>query len=64
LGIVKEPVQQNVQITDDLMHIILSLRQEAKAKKDFATSDLIRNKLQELKINIKDTKDGPEWSVD
>ncbi|HQI69390.1 MAG TPA: cysteine--tRNA ligase [Bacteroidales bacterium] len=64
LGIVKEPVQQNVQITDDLMNIILSLRQEAKAKKDFATSDLIRNKLQELKINIKDTKDGPVWSVD
>ncbi len=64
LGIVKEPVQQNVQITDDLMHIILALRQEAKAKKDFATSDMIRNKLQELKINIRDTKDGPEWSVD
>jgi len=64
LGILKEPVQQNTQLTDGLMKMILALRQEAKAKKDFATSDMIRNKLQDLNISIKDTKDGPVWNVD
>jgi len=64
LGIAKEPVQQNIQLTDDLMELILSIRRDAKNKKDFATSDLIRNKLQSLNINIKDTKEGTDWSFD
>ncbi len=64
LGIVKEPVAQNTRLTDDLMELILSLRQEAKCKKDFATSDMIRNKLQNLNITIKDTKEGAEWSME
>ena len=64
LGITKEPLQQNVKITDDLMELILALRQEAKNNKDFATSDKIRNKLQELNISVKDTKDGATWSIE
>lgn len=64
LGIAQEPVQQNVQLTDDLMELILSIRRDAKNKKDFATSDLIRNKLQGLHISIKDTKEGTDWSIE
>jgi len=43
--------------------LLLKVRAEAKAKKDWATSDLIRNELTSLGFNIKDTKDGVEWSV-
>jgi cysteinyl-tRNA synthetase len=34
------------------------MRKEAKAKKDYATSDKIRNQLLTLGIALKDEKDG------
>ena len=43
--------------------LLLKVRSEAKAKKDWATSDLIRDQLAALGFAIKDTKDGVEWSV-
>jgi cysteinyl-tRNA synthetase len=50
---------------DDLkgvMELLLALRAEAKAKKDFATSDKIRDELNRLKFVIKDGKEGTTWS--
>ncbi len=46
-----------------VIEMILDVRKEAKANKDYATSDLIRDKLAALGINIKDTKNGTEWSL-
>ena len=43
--------------------MLLKVRSEAKAKKDWATSDLIRDNLAALGFSVKDTKDGVEWSV-
>ena len=43
--------------------LLLQVRADAKSKKDWATSDLIRDKLAELGFSVKDTKDGVEWSV-
>lgn len=43
--------------------LLMDIRKNAKEQKDWATSDLIRNKLSELGFNIKDTKNGVEWSV-
>jgi cysteinyl-tRNA synthetase len=43
--------------------LILNIRMEAKANKDWATSDKIRNQLTELGFQIKDTKDGFEWNL-
>ena len=48
---------------EDAVDLLLEIRSEAKAKKDWATSDLIRNRLSEIGFNIKDTKDGFEWSL-
>ncbi|MGX5688644.1 cysteine--tRNA ligase [Arcticibacter tournemirensis] len=51
--------------TDDLgqlVEFIINLRLEARANKDYATSDRIRNGLQELGIQLKDSKDGTTWS--
>ena len=43
--------------------LLLQVRSEAKSKKDWATSDLIRDRLTDLGFAVKDTKDGVEWSV-
>jgi len=43
--------------------LLLDVRAGAKSKKDWATSDLIRDRLATLGFAIKDTKDGVEWSL-
>lgn len=43
--------------------MLLNMRLEAKKQKDWAKSDYIRNQLTALGFNIKDTKDGFEWSI-
>lgn len=47
-----------------VMDVILDIRKEAKAKKDFAASDKLRNDLAKYNITIKDTKDGVTWSIE
>jgi cysteinyl-tRNA synthetase len=54
-------VQKDEKLTDDLMKIIIDLRQDAKNKKDFPTSDKIRNMLKEAGVGLKDLKEGAEW---
>jgi cysteinyl-tRNA synthetase len=63
LGFVSEGKSANNEVTGNLMELLLSIRNEAKLKKDFATSDLIRNKLQEMNITVKDGKDGASWEI-
>ena len=43
--------------------LLLDLRAKAKAEKDWATSDRIRNELAELGFVVKDTKDGATWKL-
>ncbi len=49
------------KLTDDLVRIIIDLRQAAKKNKDWTTSDKIRNELKNAGIVLKDLKDGTEW---
>jgi cysteinyl-tRNA synthetase len=44
-----------------VMELVLSLRQDARAKRDFATSDRIRDGLAAAGIVVKDGKDGATW---
>jgi cysteinyl-tRNA synthetase len=39
------------------------LRNQARANKDFATSDAIRDRLQEAGIQLKDGKEGTSFSL-
>jgi cysteinyl-tRNA synthetase len=41
-----------------IMNLLIEFRREAKAKKDYQTSDRIRKQLQEIGIALKDEKDG------
>ncbi len=48
-----------------VMQLLVDIRKEAKSRKDFTTSDKIRNQLSQLGITIKDEKGGEmSWSVD
>jgi cysteinyl-tRNA synthetase len=46
-----------------LVEALLAQRQEARAAKDFATADRVRDQLAAAGIDIEDTAQGPRWSV-
>ncbi|MBR0292722.1 MAG: cysteine--tRNA ligase, partial [Bacteroidales bacterium] len=52
------------KVIDGLMGMVLEQRAAAKAAKDWATSDHIRDSLKALGIQVKDTKDGAEWTLE
>ena len=47
---------------DSAMQVLLELRAQAKADKNYALSDAIRDKLAASGFQIKDGKDGSSWS--
>ena len=61
---------KSINETDDgklqgVMQLLIDIRKEAKSKKDFATSDKIRNQLAQLGIALKDEKGGEmSWAVE
>ena len=64
LGLVPEEQSgQKDEIISGLMDTIIGIRADARAKKDFATSDQIRDKLLKVKIQIKDGKEGATWEI-
>ncbi len=48
----------NRQQLNGVVELLIEIRKQAKANKDFATSDKIRNQLAEMGIQLKDEKDG------
>lgn len=51
------------EIVDGLMQLLIELRAGARANKDFATSDKIRDGLARLGITVQDLKEGTTWST-
>ena len=50
-------------ILDGVISELLEQRQAARARKDFAASDAIRDRLTNLGISVEDTPSGPRWSL-
>jgi cysteinyl-tRNA synthetase len=51
-------------VVPKLMELLIDLRAESRAKKDFATGDKIRNSLTAAGITLEDRKGGPtEWRI-
>ena len=48
---------------EDAVDLLLDLRKSAKAEKNWAMSDMIRDRLAAIGFDVKDTKDGFEWSL-
>jgi cysteinyl-tRNA synthetase len=60
----EEAGKANAKLTDDLMRIIIGIRQDAKNRKEYSVSDKIRGELKKAGIILKDMKDGEEWEVE
>lgn len=54
----------NSDLTDKLVQMLIEMRKTAKQNKDYAGADAIRDKLKELGVVLKDTREGVEWSVE
>ena len=64
LGLKNEQQADNqIELVTGLINHILEMRMQAKANKDFAISDNIRNMLNELGVDVKDRKDGFDWNI-
>lgn len=62
LGLLHEEARAgDDQALDGLLRIFIQQRAEAKARKDFATGDRIRDQLAALGIRLVDTKEGTTW---
>jgi cysteinyl-tRNA synthetase len=49
---------------DGVLQLLIEIRKEARKRKDFSTSDKIRDQLTELGIRLKDEKDGGmSWAL-
>jgi cysteinyl-tRNA synthetase len=58
----REEEQKGNDDLDSVLQLLIRMRAEAKSKRDFATSDRIRDELNKLNIQLKDEKDGTTWS--
>lgn len=53
----------NNKAYEQAIDLLMEIRANAKANKDWAMSDLIRDKMAAFGFDIKDTKNGVEWSI-
>ena len=63
LGMKSEQSDNTSNIIDGLMSIITEMRADARANKDWAKSDMIRDRLASVGITIKDGKEGAKWEI-
>ena len=61
-GLKEEESSGENGLTDGLVNLIIDIRKDARANKDWATSDKIRDTLKEIGVILKDGKEGTTWS--
>ncbi len=61
-GGVEGTLDGGVATLDGVMGLLIELRQTARANKDFATSDTIRDRLAAIGVTLEDRTGGTEWS--
>jgi cysteinyl-tRNA synthetase len=54
----------NNGLTEKLIQMIIDMRLEARSNKDWAKSDMIRDKLLEINVQLKDGKEGTTWNIE
>lgn len=63
LGLRNDLTEDNSQLLSSVINLVLDMRTDAKASKDWATSDKIRDGLTALGVKVKDRKDGTDWEL-
>jgi cyanophycinase-like exopeptidase len=51
------------EVLEPYVAVLLEIRANARSNKDFATSDLVRDKLAEAGVEVRDTADGATWQL-
>ena len=66
LDLIKEKTEEEPKASDDLtaeIEALIQQRTEARANKDWATADAIRDKLKDMNVTVIDSKDGITWKI-
>ncbi len=64
LGLRDEKQAEGDHLVPPLVEMLLEIRAKAKAEKNWALSDEIRNRLTGVGIRVKDRKDGCDWEIE
>lgn len=68
LGLVREHYADEqasaAGLDEKLIALLIEMRLEARAAKDFALSDRIRDRLAEMGVKLTDTREGTSWSIE
>ena len=62
-GTAGEAEERLTSAVDSLVHGLLEERATARAEKDWARADAIRDRIKDAGIEVTDTPDGPQWTV-
>ena len=57
----RETADENARLFNHLVDLILDVRREARDRRDWETADKIRDRLKQLNIELKDTRDNTTW---
>ena len=63
LGLISAKESGRDDLTEEVMELVVKLRGNAKKNKDFSTADLIRDELDKVGIQIKDSREGSSWEI-
>ncbi len=62
-GLVNENANQGQDVLAPVVQILIDMRNEAKANKDYARSDAIRKQLADAGVELKDGKEGTTFNI-
>ena len=54
---------EHAALTEQLMDLILEIRQDARQRKDWETADKIRDQLDQLNVELQDSRAGTTWKI-
>ncbi|TRX52388.1 cysteine--tRNA ligase [Fulvivirga sp. M361] len=60
----KEEEESDHELLDGIIDVLIKLRLDAKAGKNYRLSDKIRDDLKQVGVTLKDSKEGTEYSID
>ena len=68
LGLFQEKTEDsgkpNDALVDQLMELLIDVRQQARKQKDFAMADVIRDRLSEIHVTLEDRPNGTTWRME
>ena len=54
---------EHAALTEQLMNLILEIRQDARQRKDWETADKIRDQLDQFNVELQDSRSGTTWKI-